>query len=429
MKHIFQYRRYLFLYLAILTMLIQSFVVSTAIKGLLLPYVFILSQFSLDLIRVLLNRKTINVFSYFIIFFFSFVFWQLLAQLFNAIYQPVFYTFPTAILLSPENASVSIFRNSMITQSMYLITCIIFFLYLLKYMQTANSAEMIIKIARFGIIVFVVYGFVEYIGYFITGHSIDVISNRITAVDYHYGKTQLITLGGLIIPRIKSLTSEPSVFSFSVLPFAILFYYMKDKIYILFLIAALLSTSTTAIIGIIMFIIIEAVVFKKYVKLGITLIAVLAFISIVDTTILFDFYKYTYLKLSLQHVSGIDRFENFHNSLAFFFSSDVFHFLFGYGFGYIRSVDGFSTLLVNIGLVGFIAYVAFFAYPLLKLKYNSDYKKGLLVSNIVLMALIFISVTEFYCFHIWFLAALAWYEYLKEKRHAPLIRCKQIQYA
>jgi len=429
LKHIFNYRRYFFLYVAIITMLIQSFVISTAIKGLLLPYVFILAQFSLDLVRKMLNRKTLNIFSYIIVFLFSFILWQLLAQLFNAIYQPVFYKFPTAILLSPENPSVSIFRNSMLTQSMYLLTCVIFFLYLLKHMQTANSAEMIIKIARLGIIIFVIYGFVEYIGYFITGHSIDVISNRITGVDYEYSKTQLITLGGIIIPRIKSLTSEPSVFGFSVLPFAILFYYMKDKIYILLLIAALLSTSTGVVIGILIFAIIEAVLFRKIIKLGIILMAVIAFISIVDISIIYDFYRFTYLKLSLQHVSGINRFENLYNSLAFFFNSDVSHFLFGYGFGYIRSVDGFSTLLVNIGLVGFLAYTAFFTYPLTKLKYDSDYKKGLLVSNIVLMMMTYISVTEFYCFHIWFLAALTWYEFLKERSHAQIGTCKQMQWA
>jgi len=128
-------------------------------------------------------------------------------------------------------------------------------------------------------------------------------------------------------------------------------------------------------------------------------------------------------------VSGINRFENLYNSLAFFFNSDVSHFLFGYGFGYIRSVDGFSTLLVNIGLVGFLAYTAFFTYPLTKLKYDSDYKKGLLVSNIVLMMMTYISVTEFYCFHIWFLAALTWYEFLKERSHAQIGTSKQMQWA
>ncbi|MCP4705379.1 MAG: hypothetical protein GY865_12305, partial [candidate division Zixibacteria bacterium] len=113
--------------------------------------------------------------------------------------------------------------------------------------------------------------------------------------------------------------------------------------------------------------------------------------------------------------SGLTRYINFISSMTLFLNADIFHMTFGHGFGYIRSTDGFSTLLVNTGFLGLTAYCSFFLYPLFKLKYNSEYRKGLLVASIISIVLIMVSVPEFYYFHIWFFAALVWYEWYNEK--------------
>jgi len=413
---------YLLLVAALLTMLIQSFVVSTIVKGLILSYVFILVQALVDLFRLPLRKATINIYPGLMLFVIGFVAYQALAQLLNVIYLPSFAELPMRVLVSPENPDVAVMRASLFTQSAYLITCVAFFLYVYKYIASGGAPERVIRIARIGVLAYVLYGFVEFTGFLITGGSVDFISNRITGVDSHYGTFQTITVGGFVIERMKSLAGEPSMFAFSIVPFVIFFYYLKDRIYLLLLVAALLSTSTTAILGLALFGLIEAVVFRRFFRVAGVAAAIVAIVVLVDPTIITSLADYTVTKLSLQNSSGIDRFDNLTSSLSLFAGSDFFHLLFGYGFGYIRSTDGFSTLLVNTGLFGLLMYGAFSLYPLLKLTYDSGYRKALLVSNVVLLILVMVSVPEFYYFHVWFLAALSWYEYL----HRPNPREAQL---
>lgn len=407
--------RYILIKIALATLLIQSFVVSNVIKGLIISYVCILLHFAKDTLHVFIDKKQINIFPTFLIFICGFVAWQLLCQLFNALYMPTFETLPPWIMISYESASASLFRKSLFTQSAYLITCIIFFLYIYRYLIIYDEPKQVIKIVRGGLIFFVAFGFYEVIGYAVTGFNVDFISNRLVGEGWQYGLHQILTLGGITFQRMKSLSGEPSMLAFSVVPFGILFYYLKDKFYIILLVVAVLTSSTTAVVGILLFIFIETLVFKKMFRLISIILLIVIGLALIDVQILNAFYEMTIDKLTLQNASGLTRYINFVSSLTLFLNADIFHMALGHGFGYIRSTDGFSTLLVNTGFLGLITYCAFFLYPLLKLKYNSEYRKGLLVAMVISIVLIMVSVPDIYYFHIWFLAALAWYEYYKEK--------------
>lgn len=407
--------KYILIKIALATLLIQTFVVSNIVKGLIISYVCILLHFAKDSLHVFIDKKQINIFPTFLIFLCGFVAWQLLSQLLNVLYMPTFETLPPWEMVSYEGLTVSLFRKSMFTQSAYLITCVIFFLYIYRYLIIFDDSRQLMKIVRGGLIFFIAFGFYEVIGYALTGHKVDFISNRLVGEGWKYGLYQILELGGISFQRMKSLSGEPSMFAFSVIPFGILFYYLKDKLYIILLVAVILTSSTTAVLGIFLFILIEALFFRKMFRLVSIILFFTIVLALIDFQILSAFYNVTIDKLTLQHASGLTRYFNFISALTLFLNADIFHMALGHGFGYIRSTDGFSTLLVNTGFLGLTAYCAFFLYPLFKLKYNSEYRKGLLVATVISIVLIMVSVPEFYYFHIWFFAALVWYEYYKEK--------------
>lgn len=407
--------RYMLLKIALFTMLIQTFVVSNIIKGLIISYVCILLHFAKDTIHVFVDRKQINIFPTFFLFLAGFIAWQLLSQLFNSIYMPSFETLPPWEMVSYEATSVSLFRKSTFTQSAYLITCVIFFLYVYRYSIIFDETDNLLKIVRYGLIFFIAFGFYEIIGFAIFGTNVDFISNRLVGEGWHYGLHQVLELGGISFQRMKSLSGEPSMFAFSVIPFGVLFYYMKDRFYIILLIAAVLTSSTTALLGILVFILIEALFFRKMFRIFSIIVLIAVGLALLDFQMLSGFYDLTIRKLTLEDASGLTRYINFISSFTLFLNADIFHKIFGHGFGYIRSTDGFSTLLVNIGALGLVTYIGFFIYPLLKIKYDSEYRKGLMAAVVTSLVLIMISVPEFYYFHVWFFAALAWFEYYKDR--------------
>lgn len=411
---------------AIATMLIQTLVVSNVVKGLVLSYVLVLIYFARDMIFAFPQKGRLNVPLALLIFCLGFGAYQAFVQLLNLGLQPTLVDLPARVLVSAGNPQATVLRTSLFTQSAYLFVCVIFFLYILRRLIDTNGPGEALWLARWGVIIFVAFGFIEFAGYLLTGGSIDFISNRRVGDNYSFGLFQTIQLGGVVIQRMKSLAGEPSMFAFSIMPFAIIFYYLRDKIFWLLLVALLLSTSTTAVLGLLIFALIEVIRFKKLLRFGLVALAIGAILLVIGPQTLTAFYQITLSKLSLENASGIGRFENFLSAFALFANSNVLHLIFGHGFGYIRSTDGFTTLLVDVGVIGFSTFTAFVFYPLFRIKYNNDYKRGLLAANIVLYALIMISVPEFYCFHIWFFAALGWYEYLKisserEYLHPPAI--------
>jgi len=394
-------------------MLVQSFVISNVIKGLLFSYVFILFQLGSDIILFFSQKRVQSVLTGLIKFISIYAAYQITVQFLNVIYEP---DFSGLVLVSFEPSNVFFLRKSLITQSLYLGTCVIFFLYLRHCLEIPGNVERIIRVARAGVIIYVLYGFYEFFGFLFTGQNVDFLSNRITGEDNPIGYFQVVELGGMYLQRMKSLAGEPSMFAYSVLPFVILFYYRRDRIYIFFLIAVILSTATTGIVGLLCFIFLELLVFRKSLKFPLVLGGILAAASIVFYKVVAGFIGFTFEKFSMINLSSIDRFAKFADHFLFFAQSDLLHVIFGYGFGYVRSTDGLATLLVNVGLLGTGLFTLFLIYPMLRMKVNTDYRRGLAASILATLAMIFASVSEFYYLQIWFLAALSWHEYYLDLR-------------
>jgi hypothetical protein len=405
---------YLLFRLSILTMLVQAVVVSTAIKGLVPAFLLVLLQFGFDSTGKLLGKSDRSPFRPLVFFLIVFATWQGISQLANIFWTPNFHN---AQLVSPESASVVLLRSSLFTQTLYLMTSVLFFLYLRRHLIQYDSAERLLRLARVGVLIFVAYGFYEVIGYAVTGHNVDFLSNRVTGNQGgSYSNFQRLTLGSIELVRMKSLASEASMFTFSLLPFMILYLYQKDRVWIPLLIAIVISTSTTAYLGLATFFVAETILFGRWKRLAIaTSIVALGWLYL-QTTAFGDMLGFILDKAMGDNMSGATRSALFANSMKIFGDSSFVHQLFGHGFGYIRSTDGFATLLVNIGILGTIAYLVFMTYPFFRISWTSEYRRALLLGSIVTIVTGFVSVSEFYFFHTWFFAALAWYELYREKQ-------------
>ena len=103
--------------------------------------------------------------------------------------------------------------------------------------------------------------------------------------------------------------------------------------------------------------------------------------------------------------SGIARSNDFWNNINYFLDLDIMHNLFGIGFGYMRSADLFTTLLVNTGILGILSF-AYFYLKDFKLKVRNFIDLG---NNSILLVLFIISmvaVSEFSYLSFWLFVAI-----------------------
>lgn len=398
----------LFLKLVVFFAPVQTFVITNMIKGLTLSNIFLLLVILKNLI--FLNRKFILFIIYFMFVYLLYFFISQTPYLFDLNLPNL----NNIIFITNEPNSNLLIRLSFLNHSLYIITCIMFFCILLQNFKK-NGQNNFLKISFSSIILFVIYGYYEFFGYLLTGHNVDYISNRILG-EFQSGLFQTINILGVNIQRIKSLSGEPSMFAFTVLPFFILSTYVNKRVIACFLfISLIVSTSTTAVLGIIVWIVFEFYYKKNKIIKFFILFFTICFLLFVFTDFIYELYDIVYKKLTIQDPSGIERYYLFFEHIKAWYNSNIINFLFGYGFGYARSTDGLSTLLFNIGLLGTLLYILFFLLPFFLITNRNVYIKGLCTSNFSLLFVILISVPEFYYPHIWFFNALLWHEYLKEK--------------
>ncbi|MCI0557624.1 MAG: hypothetical protein MN733_03955, partial [Nitrososphaera sp.] len=74
--------------------------------------------------------------------------------------------------------------------------------------------------------------------------------------------------------------------------------------------------------------------------------------------------------------------------------SSLFTQVFGVGNGYVRSTDFFSTILVNLGVVGLILTTWIFVYPVLKLD-NTEAEVGLKAALLTMFITLMVAVPEY----------------------------------
>jgi hypothetical protein len=112
-------------------------------------------------------------------------------------------------------------------------------------------------------------------------------------------------------------------------------------------------------------------------------------------------------KIDGQNISGVERSGFFRASMDMWADGSLANQLFGVGFGYIRSTDLFSTLLVNTGVVGLIFVSMLILYPAFKLDWSAE-GMALRQCCVTTWVMMMISVPEFSYLAPWTFVAIAY---------------------
>lgn len=316
------------------------------------------------------------------------------------------------ITLVDSNDMTAFFRKSLLTQSLYLFAVMSALFFIVNYYRPSWDKH----IMR-GVILLVLYGFYEFF-YFLLFHSNgDFLSNRVFEGGHSGSVFQIMNIGNFDIMRMKSLTGEPSMFAFTLLPFWIYSIHIgMKKTHYLLLSALMLSTSTTAIIGVVMYYLFRFLKYGLKDKVVFTYTAgVILITGLLWNVVSSIFYRMVIEKLKMQNNSGSERWDSFYSSMSFFTELHPINMLFGVGFGTIRATDFLSTMLVNCGIVGFIIFSFMFMLPVLKL--GKGYTEMGLKSIIVIMYItMMISVSEFSYLPTWLFLGIAYYKVFEKRK-------------
>lgn len=316
----------------------------------------------------------------------------------------------------------TILRSSLFTQSLYLFMGIITFVFVKTFYKESWD-----KFIFAGAVALALYGLYEFIYFFVSGQNGDFLSNRVFDMGSSIGRGSLfqtLTLSGLRMMRLKSLTGEPSMYAFTILPFWIHAIHSRKKaVHLLLLTTLLLTTSTTAVLGIALYLLLRLIYNRPLRRLVSGFVDTYLFWFLVlgalataaAWPVVQGFVQEMIVaKLSLTNVSGVSRFSYFADSMRFYADAPFPNQLFGIGFGYIRSTDFFSTLLVNTGIVGFLLFTLLFAYPILFLR--TDYFSiGLKIALIVVYITMMVAVPEFSYLSTWLYLGIAYHTLQKSR--------------
>jgi hypothetical protein len=265
------------------------------------------------------------------------------------------------ILINRNDFTKTFYRASHLTQTLSLIVGFIVYTYV-KYF----SKETIINYIYWGLRLLCIYGLYEFCFYILTGQSGDFVVNRTFGGGEKSGSLfQTVNLGGLSLMRFKGYTGEPSMFVFTVFPFWILSFGLKRTFDQYFLLGCLiLSFSTTAYLSIIMFFTFW-LIYKRQFQIFYYLCIFIVFVCFILQLdrfqhLLDSIYNFVFAgKIEGHAASSRDRSNAFNNHVSFWASLNGFSQAFGVGFGYVRSTDFFSTIIVNNGLIGFLVFTSF----------------------------------------------------------------------
>ncbi len=313
---------------------------------------------------------------------------------------------PDLILVDGTDLRTIAFRSSLLTQSIYLIPCVLVYIYTACFYKPSWD-----KWIFAGGTILALYGIYEW-GYFLlTGENGDFLSNR------WFGDSdgtmngslfQTLQLGGYSVQRMKSLVGEPSMYAYSMLAYWIYALHTgRKKLAFFYFTTLLLSTSTTMFVGVLMYgmyWIYKYAKVKNIVFLGIVGVAVTIFFY----DIIYDFVdKMLLAKMYMENTSGEARGANIIDALIMFVNSPLPIELFGWGWGTIRSTDFFSTLLINTGVVGYFLWTLAVLYPCV-MKNNSYRDEGIKIVLIIEYFVMMISVPEFSYMFYWMFLGIAY---------------------
>jgi hypothetical protein len=287
--------------------------------------------------------------------------------------------FSKIVLVDDKDPLTFLMRRTLFTQSLYVAAVVLYVAYIHQYYKPTWDQWLLAAVTLFAL-----YGIFEVAYFVVTGQPGDFISNR--AFGDQFGKGivrsdgtvngssfQQIDIKGIPIQRLKALTGEPSMYALSIFPFWIYFNAtsrVRWPVWIIGL-SLLMSTSSTVLVGYAVYSLI------RMRKIGIDPVKaliglfVLCVIAFVLQDYIADLFKQMVTdKLEQKTESGSDRVMVFLESMRLWLHAAPLNQLFGIGFGYIRSFDLFSTLLVNTGVVGTVFFSALMLYPAFKLDWD-----------------------------------------------------------
>ena len=298
-----------------------------------------------------------------------------------------------------------VLRPTLFTQSLYLCACLLTFLFVYQWYSPDWDPYIFA-----GIMLLAAYGFYESIYFALTGTSGDFLSNRVFNLDYWGSSTHVMDIAGLSLLRMKSLTGEASMFAFTVLPYWVFAIHKQRWIVAATLTMALiLSTSTTAILGMAIYILILIISGKIDWKYFATATAGAITVVIIKFEAVFSIFNQLVLrKFTTASISGGVRISNMVESLTFWWEAPIPTKIFGLGFGYIRSTDFFTTILVNNGVIGLSIFIGLFTYPILALG-NTSKEFALRAALAILMCTMLIAVTEYTYLPTWLFLGIAYH--------------------
>ncbi|QTE39017.1 hypothetical protein J3L18_08165 [Mucilaginibacter gossypii] len=390
-----------FIYLIVLVSTLTAFAIIPTVPATVPAYlltIILLCIFFASPIKSELQKKTAWEFFLFVFLFLGITLMSQIASLLFPVSVP-----KTIVLIDASDYTTLILRSSLITQSAYLICNVFLYLMIKNY-----GDERLIKFILWTFRLLIIYGLYELIFYMVFNTSGDFISNRVYGNQEDGvigGSFQLQSIGAISWLRIKGFTGEPSMFSFTTLPYFALLIGMKKKWEAALCLCCLILTfSTTAFLGLFIYGI-YLMFFSSNRKLRYSIMLIIGSLIILvlflytTNDIFSELINQIFLdKFSGQTVSGDERSSFFLATFNFWRTSDILHFLFGFGFGFARSTDFCSTLLFNTGLFGFLAFTAFVCTHLFIPVKNKILKENYRAAVIMLFVVMMVSVPEFaYC--------------------------------
>jgi hypothetical protein len=357
-----------------------------------------------------------------VIFLVSFIIIQFIAVFSTYINYPHDWLTDSNLILVNKLEASSGFKSSVITQSLYLFSGVLFFL-----ICKISVVEKWHKIAILGAVVSSVFGLLEIVANLVTGDPVRWFHNRTfsnSEINSSSIYTPTITILGFTIQRLNGLSAEPSMFALATVPFLFLaFKRNMIKSTVIIFIALLMTFSTTAYFGLALFLFLYFFGVKN--KSFFSRVFVFLF-SILILLLFFEVLKAIFnslfvSKFTKSSLSGFERSTNAATTLDFFLNDfSIFQKVFGIGFGTVRSTDFISTLLVNTGFLGLIAFLFFFMFPLFSKSISLD--RDIKISIVFLIPAILLAVPEFSILSTWYLLGIA---YNQKKAVLPNLGVKQ----
>lgn len=307
-------------------------------------------------------------------------------------------------------------KQTHITQGIYLLTALTFACLVYNYWQ-----EAFLKYMYYGILILAIYGFYEFIFFFIFHTNGDILSNRnfgdldtaAAGARSHPGafaSGSLLEMSNLFGPafmRLKSLTGEPSMYALSVTPFAV--YAFGRRWWWLFAVLAIslvLSTSSTGFIGLLVGMVVIEVRRRQEAVLYVAAVAVVIGLLYATATPVHEALdKLLFQKMDT--MSGNERLQSFLDQAGVPFDGNPVRLLFGLGFGTVRATDMMSNLLANVGVLGLLLYSALLVGPCFLLRGAED-RDALVATLLAIFTMEMLTVSEYAYLPPWFMVAMSY---------------------